>query len=392
MLDELLKRDDVLKFIENLKTSERYYEKDNTVYNKRPFYISHELALYTFYDALFKYKLILDDVYLFDEYLDQLEKLYKKLDNFDDIVLGINKLICKMCIIKLDIKNINNKEEKNKLISYIYKYYVEEGYYFHGFNTSYVDSIEKGGFVPEVYQNYYDKFIRVNNIFAKYNVINIINKDFQNKEVYFTDDLIMGCYYSNYAPMFFYQFLTNEDYFGKLKRKDSYLIDDINPLISHLKRFMSNNLFNESDRDYILDLVKEEWELLHRVPKKISLIAIPRRMFGNNNLLLEDFLDDEESEIYDIIDRILSPKQNSIPCRETLEEVDFIQLDGYYEKDEKSYTIEITPEEEFYKYKEEEVSREFLDVYGKSSIFLILGSLFITLGVIITIFMAIRGL
>ena len=52
------------------------------------FATKRDISLFTFYDALFKFKVIIDDVYLFDEYISDLEKLYKKIDNFDAIVLN----------------------------------------------------------------------------------------------------------------------------------------------------------------------------------------------------------------------------------------------------------------------------------------------------------------
>ena len=394
MLDEYLKRGDVDTFIKEIKTNERYFDKNNDIFPSHSFTVSSELALYIFYDALYKYRIILNDIYLFDEYLEQLEKLYRKLDNFEDIMVGINKLICKMVIVKLDIKDVDGKEARKQILSYIHGHYIINGYFIHGFNTSYSSKIEKVGFSLEEYENYYDRFQKLNEIFAKYNVLRIVDKDFTKKKVYFTDDIIMGCYYSNYAPMFFYNFLTSEDYFGKLNRKDGYLIDNYDVVISRLKRFMSNNLFSENDKKYILDLVKDEWNLLHRVDKKISLLLVKRKVIGDKeHITFEECLQDD-GDVYDIADRLLSSKNTNVSYDADLflDDIEVITLDTYYEKEEESYHLEVTPEEEFYQYKEKDVSKEFLDVYGKASIFLILGSLFITLGVIITIIMVFRGI
>ena len=71
-----------------------------------------DISLFTFYDALFKFKVIIDDVYLFDEYISDLEKLYKKIDNFDAMSIGINKLICRLVGEKLNIKDYNNSISK----------------------------------------------------------------------------------------------------------------------------------------------------------------------------------------------------------------------------------------------------------------------------------------
>ena len=387
MLDSYLNREDVLSFIKELKTSERYYEKKNSL-NIPILYYSYEEALFIFYDALLKYKIIIDDLYLFPEYLDQIDKLYKKLDNFDDIKFGINKLICKILIIKFDIKNIDDEESKDLIIQHIYNKYIKDGYYIHGFSSSYVDDIKLHGFIPEKYENYYDRFIEVNKIFEKNNIVNAFSKNFNEKEVFFTDDFVLGCYYSMYSPLYFSKFLLNEDYFGKIKIKDGYLKDNYSILIGPLKRFMSNNLFNDNDKKEILKLVEDEWKLLHRRDKKISLLLVKRKIIGSKDASLEEFLKDE-SDIYEIVDRMLNSKNNNISYSNTLSsnDIDIIVLDTYYdstlEKKEK--------EEKIYSDKEKEVNSDFLNKYGSVSYLLLLGSLFITLGVILTIFKIIGG-
>lgn len=382
MLDELLQNKDVINFISELKTNDRYFNKELSSFNNRKITVNHELGLYIFYDALYKYKLILDDNYLLSEYLEQIDKLYKKINNYDEIVEGINKLIAKMVIIKLDIKNPNLKESQDKVIKYVYDKYIIRGYYIHGFNSSYKEKIKEEGFIPEEYENYYDRFSKINKIFAKYNVVNAVEKDFSNKLVTFTDDFLMACYYSTYGPEFFSSFLVNEDYFGKKPKKDGYLLDNFDQATKNLKKFMSNNLFNEEDKKYILDLVKDEWDLLHRRDKKVSLLLVKRMRFDEENIKLEDYLDEGE-DTYELVDDLLSSKKSRVFCEEKIAKEDLLvlELDTYYDKEEEI-------EEEI---PEVEEDHEFMDTYGKVSIILIFGALFITLGVIITLFILLGG-
>ncbi|MCI8460746.1 MAG: hypothetical protein HFE81_05050, partial [Bacilli bacterium] len=102
---------------------------------------------------------------------------------------------------------------------------------------------------------------------------------------------------------------------------------------------------------------------------------------------------DDDSDLDEVVDRLLSSKCGSVPCDEKISQDDFIliELDGYYDKEEDNI-VEVSYEDEYYKYKEADVSNEFMNVYGKASVFIILGSLFISLGVIVSIFMVIRGI
>lgn len=392
MLDEFLSRYDVQGFIKEIKNNDRYFSKELGSFSNYKMTISNEVALYIFYEALYKFSLLFDDLYLFDEYMEQLDKLYKKINNYDDIIEGINKLLCKLLTVKLNIKDVDKPESRVELITYIYDKYITNGYYIHGFNTSYTNNIEENGFDPENYENYYDRFKKLNEIFTKYNVTNIIDKDFLEKEVAFTDDFLMGCYFSIYGPSFFSSFLANEKYFGKRPRKDGYLIDDYDLTIHNLKRFMSNNLFNEEDKKYVLDLVQSEWDLLHRVDKKISLLLVKRSELKDKNISLDDYINSDE-DTYDVADRLLSSKKTNVKCDSIIskENLNIISLDTFYSDIVKDKYLE-EYYEEVEKQRVEQENKDFMDTYGSVSVLLIAGALLITLGVIVTIFMIIRGI
>ncbi len=390
MLEEYFIKTSVIRMIKEIRNNERYFNKKSDHLTDSFIHIGNEAALYIFYDALYKYKIIVDDEFLFDDYLDQVEKLYRKLDNFESIKFGINKLICSTLITKFNIEDTKKIESKEMIIKHVYDKYIRNGYFMHGFNSIYVDSIKKNGFTPEVYENYYDRFDKVNAIFDKYDCSSVINKDFNIKDVYFTDDLVMGCYYSSYAPLFFYKLLFNEEVFGKGIRKDNCLHSECTEINRHLKRFMNNNSFKEEDKKYILDLVEDEYNLLHRDKEKISLLLVKRNIIFSKDAKEEDFLRDS-NDIYEIIDRMLSPKYNNLEHNEfiSIDDLKVLELDPYIDIEEEKRKIQ--KEEEKLKKKEKEVTDDFNNKYGSVSLFLLLGAIFISLGVIIMIINILRG-
>ena len=390
MLEEYFIKTSVIRMIKEIKNNERYFNKKSDHSTDSFIRIGNEAALYIFYDALYKYKIIIDDEFLFDDYLDQVEKLYRKLDNFESIKFGINKLICSTLITKFNIEDTKKIESKEMIIKHVYDKYIRNGYFMHGFNSIYVDSIKKNGFTPEVYENYYDRFDKVNAIFDKYDCSSVINKDFNIKDVYFTDDLVMGCYYSSYAPLFFYKLLFNEEVFGKGIRKDNCLHSECTEINRHLKRFMNNNSFKEEDKKYVLDLVEDEYNLLHRDKEKISLLLVKRNIIFSKDAKEEDFLRDS-NDIYEIIDRMLSPKYNNLEHNEfiSIDDLKVLELDPYIDIEEEKRKIQ--KEEEKLKKKEKEVTDDFNNKYGSVSLFLLLGALFISLGVIIMVINILRG-
>ena len=103
MLEEYLQNDLVINFITNVKINERYNKKDKI--DNYLFYTSNEMALHIFYDALFKYKIIIDDFSYFDDFMNQIDKIYKNISNYNDIEVGINKLIGKIVCQVLNVKD-----------------------------------------------------------------------------------------------------------------------------------------------------------------------------------------------------------------------------------------------------------------------------------------------
>ena len=390
MLDNYFIKSSVIKLIKEIRNNERYFKKKSHLSCDSFICIGNEAALYIFYEALYKYKIVVDDEFLFDDYIDQIEKLYRKLEDFDSIKFGINKLICTMLISKLGIKDVRDKENKEKIIRYAYKKYIEEGYFIHGFHPSYFMDIKEKGFTPEIYENYYEKFSKINNIFEKYNCPSIITKDFNIKDVYFTDDFVMGCYYSSYAPLFYYKFLFNDEVFDKRIRKDNCLICEYDVLIRHLKRFMNNNSFGDADKKYILDVVKDEYDLLHRRNNKISLLLVKRNIIFSKDIKVEYFLNDDK-DIYEIIDRMLSSKYNNLEYNKFISKDDFkvIEVEPYIDLEVENEKIR--KEEEKLKRKEKEINDDFFNKYGNVSIFILLGAILISLGVIIMIINVLRG-
>ena len=388
MLDNILKIDSVTKLIYEIENNARYYDKKSDKSVTHQLYVGKEQALFVVYDALLKYKIILDDNQYLDEFIEQLEKLFKKLDNFNDICLGVNRLIGSICITKLHIKDVDNEKNRELILKYIYDKYIINGYLVHGYSSCYEESIKNNGFIPDVYENNYSDFKNINNIFAKYNVYNILDKNFENKEVRFTDNFIMGCYYSVNAPGYLYRLLCDSDHTTLRIKKDAYLRNDYNSCISNLKKLFFVLEVSEHDKKYILDIVKKEWDFLHKEKRRISLMLVKRSMFEElNSINIGALINDKNISYLEAVDSILNYKNTNVLCDFAISKDDiiFVSLDGIKEEDKGNVV------EQEINNKQEIIMTEFQNVYGRVSALLLIGSMLITLGVIITIFMFFGG-
>ena len=442
MLDDYFQKIEVRNFLDELKTNPKIYKKkvfEHSNYGKN---IGDELALYIFYDALLKYKIIIDEPSLFHDYFSQVKKLYIKITNCEDLMVGIHRVICNIVGVLLGIKDVDSKDNKEEVIRYIYDKYIIDGYYYHGFSTAYEKSIARDGFTSEIYYNYYSDMNEVNQLFEKYHVYNIMGKDFKNNSTYFTDDFIMGCYYSISSPGYFHNLLFNSEVYGPKVITDGYRIQDYYSSTYFIKKYMNYYSFSEEDKKIVNHAVDEEWSYLKRCSRKVSVMMVKRCYVRHDiNIHLADFMTLKES-VYSIVDRMLCPKNNQIRFNDVLkaQQITVISLDDFYrgrfaadgvdlselniEREEKEEKFreearkaalikdEVRRREEERKLEKERqrmmleqdrkalkkskktviLKRQPLNAFGMASTMILLGSICISLGVIVTIVLILRGL
>ena len=383
MIDNLLDNEMVKRFILDLKTSEKYFVKKFDNFNKYPFDISKEIVLFTFYEALFKYKIIIGDDEYLNEYLIDLDRLFKKIVNYQDINDGINRLICKLVANKLRIADLTTSTARECIITYIFNAYYVNGYLYHGFSTVYEDSLKSHSFMPGVYNNRYSKMNGVNTIFRKYNDVAFC-KDFSNLQVYFTDNFVDACYYSLYSPKYYFKFLLDNDENNKLSKR-FYLDNDFDKCFSEVKKYIDKE-FDDTDKNKVYEVIKEEWDFLNKVDRRVSLMVVKRGLIDKVDLELLDRLLESDDSLYDLTDRILSSKSKAVSCQNLLEKdnYDIFSID-YKDKVMEEKKIEIE------RLETDEEPKVLEDISGSVTVLMLLGSLFVSLGVIITVIMLLRG-
>lgn len=385
MIDDLLSNEFVKRFILDIKKSEKYFLKKFDDIHRYPFEISKEIVLFTFYEALFKYKIIISDEVFLNDYLNDLDRLFKKIVNFQDINDGINKLICKFVASKLRIADMSTPEAREKIVTYIFNNYCINGYLYHGFSTVYENDLKEVGFIPGVYNNLYSKMREVNKIYKKYND-EAFCKDFSNYQVYFTDNFVDACYYSLYSPKYFYKYLIDTDEKSKLEKR-IYLDNNFDKCFSDVKKYLEKE-FEETDRNKVKEIINEEWDLLNSVNRKASLMIVKRNIIDEVDVSLLDKLLASDENLYELVDRLLCSKCKTIGFSNTLrkEDYDIFSID-YKDKVMEEKKVEV--KEEIIEKQEEQNVME--DVSGSVTVLMLLGSLFVSLGVIVTVVMMLRG-
>ena len=360
MFNYLLNKDETILFLKTLINNSVYHDKKDS--NK-------DDVIGLFYDALFKYSVLLDSEDYYNEFLTDLRTIFKKINNISEIDEGINKLLSRLILKKIDTKN------KNTFIEYVYDRFINNGYFIHAYSNKYKNNIDKNGLIIDEYDNLYDRFIKVQDILNKYSS-SIIDKDFNDKSIYFTDSMKLAYYYASRSPYYFYNLICGEKF---IKNKDSYSEKNYKECLGNIKKLCYKYSLTSDDEEYVIDTFNKEWELLDNKDNINSFILVKRNVLEYNKIPLEEFINKYNTESYDfILDRLIDGNYSNIKCNKNIDRNDITFID-----------INHGTKEEVKEDKHEEKQYfdefDFSNSYGKVSLLLLFGAILITIGIIITI-------
>ena len=347
-------------------------KKDSINYEK---FSGLEQTFFLLFDALFKYQLIIGEEEYLPDYVHHLDLLWHKIDNFHDISDGVSKILVKFCAKKLGYKN-KVEENRREILEYIYQKYIVEGYFYHGVSDCYVPVIQQHGFQPQKYENLYPKFAKIQEEYSSF----LRDMDFRHEYVSFTDDFVMACYYATYSPIYFSHFLCPPT--SKKAELNSYAKRDYMGCFRGLKRMLKAKEVNEETSQKIEDICNEEWKLLRQNESKPTIMLVKRSYFDKNKIQgILEILTDKKTDIGILAGQIMDYKYDNLSWKEYIpaSEIDFITIpysDFVVEHEEEKVEV-ILPT----------VHPNTSSEDGKVSFLVLLGSVFILLGVVISIIM-----
>ena len=159
---------------------------------------------------------------------------------------------------------------------------------------------------------------------------------------------------------------------------------NLDDALKNMKKIMNFLEFSDEDKDYVLELIRKEWNLLFSKERKIALLLVKRSLFFDNKRInIEKLIEDREMDLSEAIDKILSERNNNAIYSGYINNEDFqiVFLDGFWEKED----------EEDKKLRKIELANDFGSVYGNVTPLILVGACLISLGVIISIIFLIGG-
>ena len=378
VFDSLIRRDDVIKIFNDISNSARYYNKKVSKSFQVGYNSINSQLLFIVYDALYKYSTIIGSMDYFNDFLDQLDKLLRKIDNVDDIIIGINKMIVSIICLKYNCDE-DNKTDREAVIRYIYDKYYINGYYIYGYNLydykCSMNAIEK---------NFYNEIIKVDTILNK-KMYNIKKSDYYDSNIILSNSFFDSCCRSSNYLLLFVK-LFHEDTNMEINFNDfRFSVRNYNFLMKELNKVMNNIKLSSYEKKLFIDCFNKEWNLVKNKSDHVNVVLIPYSLLDMNNFSIDSFI--EENRDCSLDDAILKLFRTNevIVSKDILNDknIKAINLPGIssftkvIEKDKFVDELErtfVTGSDDF----------SFLNVYGKVSILVIVGACLIICGVIFT--------
>lgn len=402
-LDKIFNRSDVCSLFQELVLHDRFKNIEIPQRFSKDAFIKNQFAFLIFLDSIVKFKIIIEDEKYLSNYIEQIRRLLKKFTTYQDLKNAINTIVGKLCALKLELSNTHNKENKEKILRYIYDKYIVNGYFYYGFSSSYKNEIEFIGIRKEglIVDN---KIQTINTILNQYNLDSLYKETKTN----ISDNLIVAAYHSFMAPIYLEQFSKSKIFENKEYDNKILYTKDIKGIREILTKIALDNKFNQEDKEIFintfLDIIEED-----RIYTSKPEIAFIKRKAINKNYLKDFELilnNATNTNLSNSISLITESRYESYELDNDIQNVsiDIVELPSYkeitlgnyryieLEAEKEEIKISDLKEEEKYKKnnteKNKAISYQLQNSYGIATI-AVLGLLLILAGLVLSVILKI---
>ncbi|MDO5393260.1 MAG: hypothetical protein Q4F33_01545, partial [Mycoplasmatota bacterium] len=213
--------------------------------------------------------------------------------------------------------------------------------------------------------------------------LSLMDKDFDAEAVSFTDSFLMGCYYSVNSPMYFSKLVSKNEFIDDDLSLDAYAMGDYELCLKNLYKVCAKLKLNDIEKYIFLDAFKSEWKLLEKNSSTISLMLITRSSLGVDFDIDKFITEVKDNSFIEAVCKLLGQRSNVLVSKYIRkDDITLLNLSSSkkYTKEEKKDSLAVELERTFIRSDE----FAFSNTYGKVSILLLVGTMCITIGVILT--------
>lgn len=323
MVVESLKWNYVREFLQDLLVQEKYKKITPPESLSESIYRPTNVAFFLGLDAVIKYDQIIEDEKYLPTYIEQLKRIFKKIENGEDIRLGIYSILGKIVSRKLSVDSDSQKE----ILRYIYDKYIVNGYFYFGCSSNYENEINCIGIRKDSFK--FDNRIKdINTIVRKISNTPL----FKNDEVTLTDDISIALYSAFLAPNYIQSLMSNSLINNKKNDMECFYRRDV----TKIKELLVNNLnrvtINSIDKTNIINSFIELY--LEDVNFKPCIARVKRSTFNKNKLKdIDSILINKGDSLEYLIALILESRYSSFQISEDVlpESITTLSLPTYNE-------------------------------------------------------------
>lgn len=215
-----------------------------------------------------------------------IKDMLKKINSSNDILLYcLEKIKCKLKI------KIETEKNKVKLLNYINKVYIKNGYFFHGTTSQSIVYIKKNDLTSQFNNKSKQYIVNVNKIFEQHNIYRMFEgkiNELKTFNFYVTDDPFSAIYYANQSPEFLSRFCANGGNMldTSVYDRNAFWRRDYDSCKRNINTFMNKNNFSRDEISIVNECFHKLWQL-NVSNKQYPILFIGKRKHINRNYTLK---------------------------------------------------------------------------------------------------------
>jgi len=386
MVVESLKYNYVREFLLALLTQDRYKKITPPESLIEGYQIGERIAFFLGLDAVIKYDQIIGEEKYLETYIEQLQRIFKKIQNGEDIRLGIYQTLGKVVSKKINV-DIDNH---NEILRYIYNKYIVEGYFYFGYSSNYTNEIDCIGIRKDSFK-FDNRLLEINKLINK-----ISNKVlFYNDKIELTDDITVSLYHAFLSPNYVSNLMENSVIGNKKNDLECFYRRDITKIKELLLKKLNYLTINNMDKITIINSFIDVY--MENINSKPCIACVKRSYLNKDRLKdIENILINRDDNLGQLIALILESRYSSFSIKEDImpENIETITLPTYNEFLMGKSNFTLLPTEIEVKKEDLKISNSIIknnikvNSYGSVS-FAIIGVLLIIIGILLSILLKI---
>ncbi len=374
-------------------------------------YAYNQYSLLIVMDLVIKYQIIINDGTYHPYFLKRLEEITSSYKDHQDLVIKGNNLLIDTVASKLNMTVITTREDKQKLLSYIYDKYIVNGYCFHSFPSVFKKNVEEIGLTGEIDYKELSDLKRINYIFANHNYKDIISRDLtiRNKPIYITDSPAMAYYYAFRSPEYLAELTSLSKYYKNIQYydKNAFYEKNYHACKSNLVSLCTHVNMTVKEENTVLKSFDKRWHSLNMSNSTPCIAFIKRSDLAKDSLPnIDDILANvDKIDLLYLVSKITDSKYPIIRRYSDINSLylSVITMPSYteiknnrfmtLEKSKTKVTTNLKTKKTYQNNNQEEIkpSIKLSYNYGNANIVALLGLLLISLGLTLSIILKVIG-